>query len=186
MENIKSLNNQLVSLFGIDTMTGRSIWRIVFSEDQFEKRLGTYDDFTESGIFIRTVTEVREVPKYRQWIQNKFVLERLVIVPEINRDELPISKLSYEPMFVFEDKRGNALPPKMEVCKIVIDTVYAAKGKQSLAKYKDPESNHENALELQKQRVDEIYEEVFGDETNVSDHLTRQTGIVVPGNYTKN
>jgi hypothetical protein len=183
-ENIESLNNQLIDLFGIDSLTGQSIWRIVFSEYQFEKRLGTYDDFTPNGLYIRTVTEVREVPKYRQWIQEKYVLERLVVVPEVNIPELPTSRVSYEPIFVFEDKYSNYLPPRLDAAKFVIDTIYAAQYENhSLAKYKDPESSQENALELQKERVDELVEAIFGDSTDISEAITRKEGIFVPHNY---
>ncbi len=68
---VDRINNQLKDLFGIDTVTGLQIFRIVYSEDQLEKRYGTYDDYTKGGLYIRTVTEVREVPKYRQWIQKR-------------------------------------------------------------------------------------------------------------------
>jgi hypothetical protein len=180
-ESIKSLNLQLINEYGIDSITGRAIWRIVFSEDQYEKRLGTYDDYTPGGIYIRTVTEVREVPKYKQWIHEKYLLERLVIVPEQNQDELPVSKLSYEPIFVFENRGGEYLPPKFEICKIVVDTIYAAQGKKSLAKYKDPEANKEESLALRRMRIDNIMEELFGDETDIGDALTYKEGIIVPG-----
>jgi hypothetical protein len=184
-ERIESINRQLIDLFGIDTITGRAIWRIVWSENQFEKRL---IDTTPEGLFLLT-SIVMEVPKYRQWIKEKYVLERLVIVPDINQNELPVSKLSYEPIFVFENARGEYLPPKMEVCKIVIDTVYAAQGKSSLAKYKDPDSDSKDpqvALAMQRARADAIMEELFSDETNISDALARKEGIIVPRNYDKN
>jgi hypothetical protein len=45
-EKIESINNQLIELYGIDTITGQAMWRVVWSEDQFEHRLGTYDDFS--------------------------------------------------------------------------------------------------------------------------------------------
>ena len=180
-ERIESINQQLIDLFGIDTLSGISIWRVVWSEDQFEKRLM---NTTDAGILLLT-PEVREVPKYRQWIREKYVLERLVLVPETNRDELPTQKVSYEPIFVFESGRGDYLPPRIDVCKFVVDTIYAAQGKKSLAKYKDPDSNSEEARANQRMRVDTLMEELFGDETDISDALTRQEGIVVPQSYDK-
>jgi hypothetical protein len=165
VEPVESINNYLIESFGIDTSTGDPIWRVVWSEDQFEHRLGTYDDITPAGLYLRTVTEVRWVPKYRQWIQKKYVLERLVVVPEQNMPELPATKMSYEPIWVFEDKDGNYLPPKWEAAKFVIDTIYAAQySNHNLARYKDPEDSQEASLELKKQRVDKITEELYGDE----------------------
>jgi len=173
IEKIDSLNRQLVDLYGIDTITGQPIWRIVWSEDQFEKRLM---DTTDSGLIL-LVPEVRLVPKYRQWVHQKYVLERLVIIPEINIPELPATKVSYEPLFVFMDKNDNYLPPILDVAKIVIDTVYAAQGKGSLAKYTD------NPDEEKVKRVNDIYDYLYGDETDVTDSLRYKTGVVVPRSY---
>ena len=179
-EKIESLNQQLVDLFGIDSISGIPIWRIVWSEDQFEKRLM---NVTDSGILLAK-NEVRLVPKYRQWIKEKYVLERLVVVPTINSDELPISKISYEPIFVFEDLHGNYLPPRLDVAKFTIDSIYSVQYENhNLVKYKDPESSTEESIELQRKRVDELVEGMFGNETDVSDSLTRQEGIIVPPSF---
>jgi hypothetical protein len=177
-ERIESINQRLVDLFGLDTVTGRPMWRIVWSEDQLEKRLGTYDDITREGIYLRTVTEVREVPKYRQWIHNKYVLERLVIIPDINTEELPTQKLSYEPMYVFENFKGEALPPRTDVAKIIIDSVYAAQGKKSLAKYVDDYSKF--TPEAQNKRINELIEYLW-DPSDISEALHQGEGIIVPG-----
>jgi hypothetical protein len=181
-ETIKSLNSQLVDLYGLDTITGRAIWRIVWSEDQFEKRLM---ETTDEGLLL-VVPQVREVPKYRQWITEKYVLERLVLVPDINSKELPLSKQSYEPIWVFMDKNGNYLPPKIQVCKFVIDSIYEAQGKNIFARYKDPESNPEEAKEIERKRIDDLQVELFGDDTDVSDALTYKEAIVVPNSYHNN
>jgi hypothetical protein len=170
-EKIDTINQQLISLFGIDTITGLAMWRVVWSEDQMEKRLMEH---TDSGITLLT-PEYREVPKYRQWITQKYVLENLVVVPEQHKKELG-SKLSYEPIFVFQDGRDNYLPPKLEVAKLVIDTIYAAQGKTSLAKYKDPDIDPE----LHKKKVDAIYEELYGNETSINTSMAHGEAIVVP------
>src|SRR5215203_3853126 len=127
-EPIESINRQLIDSFGIDTISGKPIWRVIFSEDELEKRHGTYDDYSPGGIYLRTVTEVRLVPKYRQYIQQKYILERLVMIPEINLADLPAEKLSYEPLFVFETSQGLYLPPRFDACKLIVDSVYAAQG----------------------------------------------------------
>jgi hypothetical protein len=181
-ETIEAINGQLVENFGIDTITGLPIWRIVWSEDQFEKRFGTYDDYTKNGLYIRTVTEVREVPKYRQWIHEKYVLERLVIVPEENQDELPTAKLSYENLWTFEDVNGNYLPPKWEAAKFIIDTVYAAQySNHNLHKYVDDESSQEKSLELKAKRVTEIEEALWGDQSELHGRTADGT-MVAPSN----
>lgn len=185
-ETIESINRQLIDLFGIDTITGQAIWRVVFSEDQFEMRYGTYDDITPNGLYLRTITEVRKVPKYRQWIQKKYILERLVAVPIINTQELPNVKVSYEPLWVFEDKKGNYLPPHLEAAKFIINTVYAAQyANHSLARYKDPDNNQENQIENQRKRVDGLVEELFGEQSSLEGTTRTGESIIVPKNYEK-
>jgi len=187
-ETIAKINSQLKDLFGIDTVTGLPIWRVVWSEDQFEHRLGTYDDVTENGIYLRTVTEVRYVPKYRQWIKEKYVLERLVVVPDINKEDLPTAKISYENLWTFEDKNGNYLPPRIDAAKFVIDTVYAAQygtKDHSLRKYHDPENSQEAYLETQKKRIDGLVEELFGEQSSLEGTTKTGESIIVPRNFEK-
>lgn len=177
-ESVESINKQLKELFGIDTISGLQMWRVVWSEDQFEKRLGTYDDYSTGGIYLRTVTEVREAPKYRQWIQEKYVLERLTVIPMLNQQDLPTEKLSYEPIYVFETKKGEYLPPKIEAAKFIINGIYAAQGKQSMAKYVDEEMK--NPEEAREKRILELEHELFGNETMVGDALAYREAIVNP------
>lgn len=180
-ETIAAINKQLVEHFGIDTLSTMPIWRVSFSEDQMEWRYGTYDDITPAGLYLRTVTETRYVPKYRQWIHNKYILERLVLVPEFQQEELPTAKVSYEPLWVFEDKEGNYLPPKFEAAKFIIDTVYAAQySNHSLRKYHDPDNCQEAQIENTRKRVDAIAEELFGEDSSLTGLQTRES-IIVPG-----
>jgi hypothetical protein len=176
-EPIESINSQLVDLFGLDTITGQPIFRLVWSEDQFEKRL---TDRTDSGIQLLTPV-VKLLPKYRQWINEKFVLERLVVVPEQNIPELAGIKLSYEPIWVFRGKFDEYIPPTLWGCKFVIDTLYAAMGKQSLVKYVDEESKHPQ--EMKEKRVEKLTEELFGDESNILGRTVTGEAIVVPQSY---
>jgi hypothetical protein len=110
------------------------------------------------------------------------VLERLVIVPDENQPELLVKK-SYEPVWTYCDAQRNPLPPVWPATKLVIDTLYAALGKTSLAKYVDSERN--TTEEGRQQRVTELQAELFGDETDTGDALRYKEGIVVPPNYVK-
>lgn len=186
-ETIEKINNQLINLYGIDTITGMAMWRVVWSEDQFEHRRGTYDDYSPAGIYLRTVTEVRYVPKYRQWITEKYILERLVVIPEINQGDLPATKLSYEPIYSFETNSGKYLPPRIDACEFIIDTVLSAQGKSSLAKYKDPLSglSNEDYVEMKNKEINTLQDELFGNETDTGDAIAHGEAIIVPHNYTK-
>lgn len=177
MESIETLNQRLKDYFGIDTTSDRPIFRIVWSDDQLERR---YVDCTDSGIML-LFPEVREVKKY-SYIQHLYVLERLVIVPEEQQRELGV-KQSYEPIWTYCDDKRNPLPPLWDATKYIIDTLYAALGKSSMAKYVDSEEN--TTPEGKEMRVKKIQDELFGDETEVSDALRYHEGIVVPSNYQK-
>lgn len=188
IEKVETINDRLKDYFGVDTVSGLVIWRVVWSEDQYEHRLGTYDDYTPSGIYLRTVTEVRKVPKYKQWIKRKFVLERLVVIPAVNEAELPESKVSYEPIYVFQTGSGNYLPPKFEAAKFVVDLVYSAQGiGNSLPRYKDPDAglSKEDAFEKKVGEIDKLQEELFGNESYVGDALAHKEAIIVPRNFEK-
>jgi hypothetical protein len=179
-EKIETLNQQLIDEYGIDTATGRAIFQIVWANDQLEKRLV---ECLDSGIVLLH-PEIREVKKY-PYIKDLYVLERLVIVPDINRPELPVSILSYEPVWAYCDSGRNYLPPRWDATKFVVDTLYAALGKKSLAKYKDSEMN--TTEEGRQARIDGLQEELFGDESGLlgKTHPNVGEGIIVPSNYKK-
>lgn len=154
------------------------LFRIVWSEDQIEKR---FVNHTDEGLELAKPV-VRERKKYSQWIHNKYILERLIPVPPIA--DL-VGKTSYEPVWVFENKDGHPLPPNYDVCKIVIASIHAATAKAVGAKYLDPRTRPdfkaEDAIRLQK-----LQEELFGNETPVTDALAHGTGVVVPGKIGEN
>lgn len=176
---IEEINKVLADQYGIDSDTGRAVYRIAYCDDQFEKRHGTWTDVTSEGIFVRQVTETRETQKY-PWLKDRYILENLVLLTDDQMGELPVSRFSYEPIWIFEDKEQNYLPPALLPCQFVIDTILAVKGKSNLARYKD---TTERMLEEQETRRKQIYEGLFGDETSVGDALAHGEGVSVPSNY---
>jgi len=176
-EPIESINQQLIDHFGIETDSSRAMWRVVFSEDQYEKYRS---DVTPSGVqLLHSVVMTR--PKYKQWIHRKYVLERLVAVPESQVEELAGIKTSYEPIWVFEDRNGNYLPPTFWAAKFVVDNVYASMGKKSLRKYIDEEAA--NPQEEKEKRIKQYEEMLFGDESSLLLRTVTGEAIVVPQSY---
>lgn len=174
-DEVKRINDSLKDNYGIDTVTGQAMWRVVFSDDQLEKRV---TKFSDGGIQLM-FPEVREVKKY-PWIKHKWGLEHLVLVPEHQQAELCGIKQSYEWIFSFDDKNGTPLPPKYEVCQFVIMMIEMAKdeAQPGIAKYvEDPEKA--------KKELAEMEEYLHGNETDVADHLMYGTGVAVPSNYEK-
>lgn len=160
--DIAEINKQLLEHFGMDTDSSAPMWRVVFSDDQYEQRLTNY---TDEG-FQLLQPEVRLLPKYKQWLKHCWVLEHLVVVPIQQKDELPSTAKSYEPIWPFLDpKTDQPIPPVFWACKFVVDTVNAATGRSNkgLVKYKDElakESPEEKEI-----RIGKLQEELFGDES---------------------
>lgn len=176
---VAAINKWIAEAYGRFDTTDKPVWRVVFSEDQMEKRWMTH---TPEG-FQLINPEVREVPKYRQWIQDKYVLERIVAIPEFVENEL-VEQISYEPVWVFEDKHGKPLPPRLDATKLIIDQVYAQAAKTVGAKYKDPEIvDSKSSKEAKLARIDNLVRELFGNETETGDALSYKEGVTVPRNF---
>lgn len=177
-EPIEEINRKLIDYYG-KTDAGNAIWRVVWSDDQREKKL---TDFTPEGLQL-IHPQVIEVKKY-PYIKERWVLERLVIIPIQQMRELPVSPYSYEPMWHFcIAETGEYAPPTIAAAKFIVDTVYAAMGKASLGpKYKDP--TEDNPIESRRADIKKLEEQLFGDESGLEGktHLTGE-GIVVPSNY---
>lgn len=160
-EDVKRINKQLADNFGVDSISGQAIWRVAWSNDQFEKRLSEY---TPEGLQLLH-PEVQVLRKY-QHVRDRWILERLCLIPDVNVGDLPSQKQSYECMYPFENAyTGDALPPKYEAARFVIDCVYAAMGKKGLRKYVDEEAK--NPIETRAQRINQLTEELFGDESSL-------------------
>lgn len=179
METIEVLNQRLVDYYGLDSDTGKPIFRIVWANDELEKRLVHTLD---SGINL-LYPVVKEMKKY-PYLKDMHVLERLVIVPDANKLDLPTYKMSYEPVWTYCNDKREPVPPIWNATKFVVDTLYAALGKKSLRKY--IESEKETTKEGREEKINELQRELFENETDVCDALRYKEGIVVPTSYEKN
>lgn len=170
-EPIESINRQLLNEYGSDIASNKPKFRVVFSDDQYENRIVTH---TSEG-FELLHPEVRFVPKYKQYIKDRYILERLT--PVVGETDL-IEKISYEPVWTFQDKEGKYLPPWFEGCRFIIENILMNMAvKNYRAKYKDIMSKEQYLADMKS-----MEDELFGNETAIGDHLAYGTGIVVPGN----
>jgi hypothetical protein len=177
-ESIETINRQLVDLFGVDTASGQAMWRVVWAEDQFEKRL---TDFYNGVELLHP--EVKLLPTY-SWIKGRYILEHLVGVPEVNIPELPTQKITYTLIWTFEDKNENYLPPNITACKFVINLVESAmlrhkQGLSPIKKYIDEEYCQEASLVAKAKRLNKICEELYGEDASFHDNLLDGSGVVL-------
>ncbi len=193
-KEVELINKSLIDFYGIDTFSSQPIFRVVWSNDQFEKRLM---DYTDAGIHL-LYPEVREVPKYRQWNPNRYILERLVVVPVPQMVDLAGAKVSYEPIYTYADKNDNYLPPRLESTKFIIDNLLTAqmvsksfitgdeKVDRRTARYSDPENTTEKAMAAKTARVNAIVDELGGEESSLMGAtIDCGTASFVPHNYEK-
>lgn len=167
VEPIDKINELLVKEFGRE-FNNMPRFRVVFSDDEFEKR---WTDRTDEGFQLLN-REVRLLPKYKQYITAKYILERLI--PIVGETDLT-TNINYEPAWVFQDKNGGYLPPQFDMCKFIVETLYSQmNGRQSgFAKYKDPNTTTEEREKL----IADMQDRLFGDETAVTDALTHGYGV---------
>jgi len=172
-ERLQELNKQLADKYGYND--GRPNFRVIWSEDEFEKRLSNY---TDEGFLLLT-PEVRDFPKYKQWIQERYILEKITIIPEFAKGQL-VEKVGYEPIWTFETKSGEFLPPIIGACVYIVEQLLEnVRNAGVYTKYKDTGETPEERI----QKVQEIEEMLFGNETVTGDALAYKEGIVVPANY---
>lgn len=164
-EPIETINKRLLDFFG-KFENGEPRYRVVWSEDEIEKVM---TNFTKEG-FMLPYEVLSEVPKYRQYIHNKYILERLVPVPAISQRRLCDKKLSYEPLWVFEDNNGNALPPKWQVITILLDSIH-----KQMTEHRGPYTSGDElnqTTEALEERAKKLAEALGVNETSVTDSLS--------------
>lgn len=116
-DNISRLNRFLFSQ-GL-TLEGKALYRLVWSDTETEFRKGTFREFY-GKIFLREFNGVREVKKYNyiheRWILEKWAPGNLTA----NRETPNSSNGDYIPVYVFEDSKGNYLPPNRKVLDFIL------------------------------------------------------------------
>lgn len=172
---VQRLNRRLKDQYG--TIEDKPNFRLVWSEDEREHR---WTNCTPEG-FTLLHPEVRELPKYKQWIHEKHILERLTVVPAVSGNDL-VTTLSYEPLHVFERGNGDPLIPTWHVIAFIITNVQnAIRTQGQYVKYKDPMADKKIALEVQRANIDNLVEELFGNETEMGDSLAYKEGVSYSG-----
>jgi hypothetical protein len=97
---------------------GRPRFRLVWSNDIYEHRRGTFRDFTREGIFIREVFETRLTRKYN-YIHDRWIFE--AFTEDGGSREVPGTEHGdYIPVYIFESGEGKALPVTRKVVEFLI------------------------------------------------------------------
>lgn len=177
-ESIETINKRLKDLHGYFSTTAYPMYRVVFSDEQFEKRR---TQFTPEGLKLQFPI-VAERPKYRHYLPSCYVLERVVEVPPFAETDL-VSKWSYEPIWAFLTSDGKPLPPLWRAIELIIKSLLDASAKTVGAKYKDPRSGIKTKKDwddFDHTQINKMCEELFGNESEIGDALHYKEAIIVP------
>lgn len=178
---IRRLNRELKRHFGMDDDDMAAMWRVSWSDDQYENRFSKY---TPAGIEL-LFPQLQLLPKY-PWVAGRWMLENRVLVPEVSQSELDGVKKSYECMYAFPTQRGEPIIPSFPACKFLADAVLAAKGKESLGpKYAHPLAGmkSDEIKHHKKMEIDAIMEELFGDESFLMGRTITGEASTMPQQY---
>jgi hypothetical protein len=174
IETLPAMNKRLIDDFGLFE-DGRPNFRIVWSEDQIEKRKVWQ---TDEGFHLLS-PQVKEVKKY-PYLPNTYLLERLFGVDENNFSDL-VTKTSYECIWAFRTDLGEPVQPVYKFVKLLVETLLEnekrARDTNEPPKYVMPELEKQTPEAIE-QRIKIIQEQLYGNETEVGDalHLDEAVG----------
>lgn len=120
---IDSINQDLLSKYRV--LDGRPIYRLVFSDTQFEVRKGKFTDWY-GPILIREVTEVRRIKKYWYIQPPCWILEKLVFIhnnqalKDLTEELVEGRNGTYEPVYTFRDAQDQPLEVNPRVVNFII------------------------------------------------------------------
>jgi hypothetical protein len=173
MSDLTSINACLTDTYG-KTLDNRPKWRVVLGSECLEKRLGTFRDYTEGGIFLREVTEVREVKKYPAW-QTYHILER--VVPFFKFNEIVVGD-GYECFFRFAHAKTDApLPANWRFINLICH--WAETG--SFSKKKTPSDLTDEERKQEEEEMAYFHQVLHGNETELGDSLAAREGVSFSG-----
>lgn len=170
------INRKLVENYGKD-LYGNATYRVVYSSSQRENRYGTFEVKTESGIFLRTETCWKEVPKYPlfpdMWVFEK-IQENYGQNPEIQKG------MTYEPIWFFRDAKGEKVQPEWWACEAIVQADRAVKKMQL-----SPD-DFQAAEDLRMAREKMVCKDIIQNESPyLAGALRDGSAIAVPSNYEK-
>lgn len=125
---IDGINQRLYDSYRV--IDGRPIYRIVWSDDQLELRLGTFTDWYGHILIRQEHKALREIKKYWYLKRPCWLLEKLVFMPseyhlkDILEELVQARNGTYEPVYVFNDRDNNPIPVVESVVEFIINSLH--------------------------------------------------------------
>lgn len=125
--DIHLINRRLRDIYGKDFLD-QPIYRVVWSDDEIEKRFGTFRDYVPgTNVLVREVTEVREVKKY-PYLEPQYVLEKLFFNQHnkeiLDNKTFNPASCTYEPVWAFgREPNGRAKPVVWRAVELILMSI---------------------------------------------------------------
>ncbi len=172
----EEINRKLVEYFGKD-IYGKAYYRVVYSSSQIENRYGTFEIKTEAGIYLRTETCWKLVPKYPLF-PDTYIFEKLMENSGQNK-EIEIG-MCYEPIWRFVNKAGDRVEVEWWACEAIV------KADRAIKKLQMSPSDIEAAEELKMAQEKMKFKDIIKNESPyLAGMIKSGEAIVVPSNYSK-
>lgn len=165
---VAAINVRLSERYG-QTLSGQPHFRVVWSEDQYEVRVGNFNEFY-GPIFIRSYRGAKKVQKYN-YIKDRWILEMWKLCNP------PTEIVDYnfmEPIYVFESAKGDPLPvawkPIELICWCVLNPMDSIHIKQAI---------EDRMSKIDKDDVEYFYD--MFDITKQQSQFMDRSAIILPG-----
>lgn len=122
LEDVNIINERLERLYGKHTVVDKANFRLVFSDEQFEKRSGLKNAYIDgTNIVLFQEDGIHEVPKY-PWLDEQWMVERLIgnHFPDVME-----GSYTYQPVYAFP--KGLPAPP-WRVVEFLIQNLFVVDG----------------------------------------------------------
>ena len=170
--NVKEINTWLKEHYGKDLLS-RPCFRLVWSEDELEKRIGHFEEYTGT-IYTGTFHGLREVKKYANPIyKDRYILEKLIF--GIDNKEIwgdTVRDGTYEPVWVFRGPDDTFQMPTRKTVAFVLRMLLGDKERRT----QGMEDSDDAAAMLQE--IKDTEEILGGGGGDIASHLATRTGSV--------
>jgi hypothetical protein len=140
------MNQKLLKIYGNCPIVGKPKYRVVRSDEQVEKRTGSYKVFTESGIYLRDEVGTREIRKYWYIKVPCWMLER--VEPNTDRFNVIAEKFTYEPLLPFLDGENNPVPLQWNIAERICGALQNAERKiKTPQELEEDEKKHDAVMD---------------------------------------
>lgn len=169
-----AINYLLELRYHKEVVRGRPNFRLSWSTNQTEWRVGRYHLYYMENIFLREEVGKLEVPKY-PYLPDCWLLEMFVYAPV---EEIPESKNGhYEVIYPFLSAKRNPLEPLFEVCEAFIWAIRHPEDPLVVMNRLVDKDNKKHLKEI------EYFKDILDDENSSWLWVDKKAVITVPRNY---